>query len=91
MNLAYAITIAAALVVVVRLLTFRRRGRYRPGVSLIAWLIIVLATVLTVFGPPPSDAARWIIALAMVALAISLIRTGGNVAHLIRPLKRPSP
>lgn len=91
MSLAYAITIAAALVVIARLLTFRRRGRYRPGVSLTAWLIIVLATVLTVFGPPPSHTARWLIALAMVALAIGLIRTGGNVAHLIRPLKRPSP
>lgn len=88
MNLAYAITIAAALVIVARLLTFRRRGRYRPGVSLAAWLIIVLATVLTVFGPPPSDAVRWLIALAMVVLAIGLVRTGGNVAHLIRPLRR---
>lgn len=88
MSLAYAITIAAALVVVARLLTFRRRGRYRPGVSLAAWLIIVLATVLTVLGPPPSDTVRWLIALAMVALAIGLIRTGGNVAHLIRPLRR---
>lgn len=88
MNLAYAITIAAALVIVARLLTFRRRGRYRPGVSLAAWLIIVLATVLAVFGPPSSDAARWLIALAMVVLAIGLIRTGGNVAHLLRPLKR---
>ena len=88
MSLAYAITIAAALVVVARLLTFHRRGRYRPGVSLAAWLIIVLATVLAVLGPPPSDAARWLIALGMVALAIGLVRTGGNVAHLIRPLRR---
>lgn len=88
MSLAYAITIAAALVVVARLLTFRRRGRYRPGVSLAAWLIIVLATVLAVLGPPPSDAVRWLIAIGMVVLAIGLIRTGGNVAHLIRPLRR---
>lgn len=87
-TIAYAITIAAALVVVARLLTFRRHGRYRPGVSVAAWLIIVLATVLTVFGPPSSDAAGWIIAAAMVALAVGLIRTGGNVAHLIRPLRR---
>ncbi|MDN3562106.1 phage holin family protein [Vreelandella neptunia] len=88
MNLAYAITIAAALVVVARLLTFRRRGRYRPGVAITAWLIIVAMPVAAVYGPPVPELARWLIAAAMVALAIALIRTGGNVAHLIRPLRR---
>ncbi|WP_447529802.1 phage holin family protein [Vreelandella sp. TE19] len=89
MNLAYAITIAAALVIVARLLTFRRRdGRYRPGVALAAWLIVVATTCVAIFGPAPSDAARWIIAAGLVALAVGLLRTGGNVAHLIRPLRR---
>tara|TARA_R110002012_G_scaffold321621_2_gene550190 strand:- start:22787 stop:23059 length:273 start_codon:yes stop_codon:yes gene_type:complete len=89
MSITYIITIAAALVVIARLLTFRRRaGRYRPGVALAAWLIIVATTCAAIFGPPPSDPARWLIAAAMVALAVGLIRTGGNVAHLIRPLRR---
>lgn len=89
MSIAYLITIAAALVVITRLLTFRRRdGRYRPGISLVAWLIIVAATCVAIFGPPPSFAGRWVINAAMIALAIGLIRTGGNVAHLIRPLRR---
>lgn len=88
MAIAYIITIAAALVVIARLITFRRHGRYRPGVAFTAWLIIVATTCAAIFGPPPSDAARWLIAAAMVVLAIALIRTGGNVAHLIRPLRR---
>lgn len=88
MAIAYIITIAAALVVIARLITFRRHGRYRPGVAFTAWLIIVATTCAAIFGPPPSEAARWLIAFAMVALAIALIRTGGNVAHLISPLRR---
>lgn len=89
MTLTYIITYAAALVVVARLITFRREGgRYRPGVSFAAWLIIVAMPIAAVYGPPVPELARWLIALAMVALAIGLIRTGGNVAHLIRPLRR---
>lgn len=89
MSIAYLITLAAALVVIARLLTFRRRaGRYRPGVALLAWMIIVATTCVAIFGPPPSFAGRWIINAVMIALAIGLIRTGGNVAHLIRPLRR---
>jgi hypothetical protein len=89
MSITYLVTIAAALVVIARLLAFRRRaGRYRPGVALTAWLIIVATTCAVIFGPPPSENGRLIIAALMVALAIALIRTGGNVAHLIRPLRR---
>ena len=89
MTLTYIITYAAALVVVARLITFRREGgRYHPGVSFAAWLIIVAMPIAAVYGPPVPELARWLIALAMVALAIGLIRTGGNVAHLIRPLRR---
>ncbi|MGQ7261206.1 phage holin family protein [Vreelandella sp. V005] len=89
MSITYLITIAAALVVIARLLTFRRRaGRYRPGIALAAWLIIVVTTCAVIFGPPTNENGRLIIAAAMVALAVGLIRTGGNVAHLIRPLRR---
>ncbi|UYF99323.1 phage holin family protein [Halomonas sp. GD1P12] len=89
MTIAYAITLGAALIVIARLLTFRRRaGRYRPGVAFTAWAIIAVTTCLAIFGPPPNEVARWLIAAAMVALAIGLLRTGGNVAHLIRPLRR---
>jgi len=88
-NIVDAITLAAALVILARLLTFRRRAaRYRPGVALLSWLLVVLTTCLAVFGAPPNDVVRWLIAAALVALAIGLIRTGGNVAHLIRPLRR---
>lgn len=89
MPITYLITITAALVVIARLLTFRRRaGRYRPGVAVAAWLIIVVTTCAAFLATPSSDVARWLIALAIVALAIGLIRTGGNVAHLIRPHRR---
>lgn len=85
MTITYIITIAAALTIVARLLTFRRRtGRYRPGVALLAWMIIVITTAIAIFGLPTDTVARWLIAIAMVALAIGLIRTGGNVAHLFR-------
>ena len=89
MSITYLITITAALVIIARLITFRRQGgRYRPGVSFAAWLIIVAMPVAAVYGPPVPELARWLIAAAMVALAVALIRTGGNVAHLIRPLRR---
>ncbi|WKD28656.1 phage holin family protein [Halomonas sp. KG2] len=87
MSITYIITITAALVVIARIITFRRAGRYRPGVSLLAWLIIVAMPVAAVYGPPLPELARWLIAIAMVALAVGVIRTGGNVAHLI-PLRR---
>ncbi|WP_237673699.1 phage holin family protein [Vreelandella profundi] len=89
MSITYIITIAAALIIIARLLTFRRRaGRYRPGVALTAWLIIVATTCAVIFGPPATANGRLIIAALMVVLAIGLNRTGGNVAHLIRPLRR---
>ncbi|MFI2817920.1 phage holin family protein [Vreelandella piezotolerans] len=89
MTIVDAITLAAALVILARLLTFRRRtARYRPGIALLSWLLVVATTYLAVMGSPSHDAVRWVIAITLVALAIGLIRTGGNVAHLIRPLKR---
>ncbi|MDQ7735534.1 phage holin family protein [Halomonas sp. SpR1] len=89
MSIAYIITAAATLIVIARLITFRRRaGRYRPGVALTAWLIIVAMPVAAVYGPSVPELARWLIATAMVALAVGVIRTDGNVAHLIRPLRR---
>lgn len=84
MNVAEAIAAAAALVIIARLITFRRRGRYRPGVAVGAWLIVVAATCVLFFGLPPLPAARAIITAALVMLAAELIIHGGNVAHLAR-------
>ena len=92
MNAAELIIVGATLVIIVRLLTFRRRGqRVRRGISVAAWLIISASAWLIVRIVTAGHPYAWWFALAMVLLAIGLIRTGGNVAHLIRPLKRPFP
>lgn len=83
-NAIEAIAAAAALVIIARLITFRRRGRYRPGIALGAWLLVVAATCVLFFGLPPLPAARAIITAALVMLAAELMINGGNVAHLVR-------
>lgn len=86
MTVSGIITLIAALVVILRLLTYRRRGsRYRPGISVIAWLYIVgctevIAEILTTGAPRDTWGA-----ILLPVLAVMLLFTGGNIAHLLRP------
>lgn len=84
MNMSEAIAAAAAIIIITRLISFRRRGRYRPGVALAAWLIIVAATCALFFGLPAEPITRALVAIGLTWLAVELINTGGNVAHLGR-------
>lgn len=86
MSTADVVSLMAALVIIVRLLTYRRRGsRYRPAVSLTAWGCIAgctlfVARLLTADTP---DTA-WLAPVLVIA-AVWVVATGGNLAHLFRP------
>lgn len=85
MNAAELTIVGAALVIIVRLLTFRRRGqRVRRGISIAAWLFIsasawLIARIVTAGHP---DA--WWLALFLAGIAALVLRAGGNLAHLFR-------
>lgn len=84
------ITVAAALVICLRLLTFRRGGhRVRRSISCAAWLLIVGAGsvgIRTLAGTaPPAD---WGTALVFVILAGMLVRGGGNLANVTHCRRR---
>lgn len=78
--------LVACLVIVVRLLTFRRGvSRHRHGIAWIAWALIVACTATAVklvcgIRPPPWP---WE-ALLTLAIAIGLLIHRGNLAHLLR-------
>lgn len=81
------IAILAAIVSLLRILTFQRRGsRYRRGVSFLAWLA-ACANIVLIFKlpgmtlPEPAEAG---LAVVLVAFAVLLLRAGGNLAHLFR-------
>lgn len=86
MNVPEIIALMAALIICVRLLTFRRRQRrVRRGVSCLAWLLIAvtgsLVIQLLVHGNSPTG---WLLAALLVVIAVLVVRAGGNVAHLFR-------
>ena len=76
----------ACLVIVLRLLTFRRgHSRHRHAIAWASWLLVVACTTTAVklvcgIRPPPGP---WE-ALLTVALAILLIVHRGNLAHVLR-------
>ncbi len=85
MTITGIITLIAALLIILRLLTYRRRGRrYRPGVGVAAWACIAGCTVvidrILATGSPGS---AWLVCLLPLA-ATHLLMTGGNLAHLFR-------
>lgn len=88
MSITYIITLIAAAIIITRLLTYRRRGRYRPAIAIITWLLIATVTIISAQGPTECNLTATAIALTLATLAISLLRTRGDVAHLLRPLKR---
>ena len=80
------LAVIAALVIIIRLLTFRRReSRYRPGVALVAWLLVALNTWLAVRIIAAGHLDAWWLSLLLIAIAVGLLRAGGNLAHLLRP------
>jgi hypothetical protein len=76
----------ACLVIVLRLVTFRRgASRHRHGVAWMAWLMIVASTATAVkllcgIRPPPGPLE----ALLTTAIAVLLLIHRGNLAHLFR-------
>lgn len=81
------LAVIAALVIIIRILTFRRRGsRYRPGVSLVAWILVAINTWLAVRILAAGHLDAWWLALLLIVIAVGLLRANGNLAHLLRPL-----
>ncbi|HKT28795.1 phage holin family protein [Dyella sp.] len=76
----------ACLVIVLRLLTFRRgHSRHRHAIAWASWLLVVACTTTAVkllcgIRPPPGPLE----ALLTVALAILLVIHRGNLAHVLR-------
>lgn len=71
-----------------RLLTFERAGaRYRPWMSLCAWLLIVStgSTALRILLHPdqPVQIGPGIVVI-LVVLAVLIFNARGNVAHILR-------
>ena len=80
------VQLVACLVIVVRLLTFRRGvSRHRHGIAWIAWALIVACTATAVklvcgIRPPPGPLET----LLTVVLAVGVLIHRGNLAHLLR-------
>lgn len=80
------VQLMACLVIVLRLLTFRRgTSRHRHGMAWAAWLVIVACTATAVklmFGirPPPGPLE----ALLTVVIAVLVLIHRGNLAHVVR-------
>jgi hypothetical protein len=76
----------ACLVIVLRLITFRRgASRHRHGMAWLAWATIVVCTATAVklmcgIRPPPGPLE----ALLTVVLAVGVLIHRGNLAHLLR-------
>jgi energy-converting hydrogenase Eha subunit G len=85
------IAITAAVVIIVRILTFRRgRSRYRPGVAIAAWCVLAVCTWLAVRLITTGEPDAWWLALVLAGIAALLLRAGGNLAHIFshRPRRR---
>jgi hypothetical protein len=80
------VQLMACVVIVLRLLTFRRGdARHRHGIAWVAWLLIVAATATAVkllcgIRPPPGPLE----ALLTVMIAALVLIHRGNLAHVLR-------
>lgn len=77
----------SCVVICLRLFTFQRHGsRFRPGVSLAAWAVMVftggLALKLALSGLPFAI-TPWMAYLSVIFAALVLL-SNGNLAHLFR-------
>ena len=83
MTITELVTVLAALTIIARILTFRRRGsRYRPVVALAAWLTVVACTCIAVRIISAGEPEAWWLALLLAATALLLLRCRGNLARL---------
>lgn len=89
------LTFVLSLVIFVRLFTYRRNGaRYRLGMSCTAVVVMVAVGRLmieTLVGGLVVPAEFWPLVLLLAVFALGVIRTGGNVAGLLRPEQPPWP
>ena len=80
------VQLVACLLIVLRLLTFRRgNSRHRHGVAWAAWMVIVACTATAVklvvgIRPPPGPLE----ALLIVVIAVLVLIHRGNLAHVLR-------
>ncbi|WP_181872779.1 phage holin family protein [Billgrantia montanilacus] len=91
MTIAELVTVIAALVIIARIITFRRNGsRYRPGVAFLAWLAVAACTWIAVRIIAAGEPEAWWLALVLAALAALVLRCRGNLAHIFshRPRRR---
>lgn len=89
MTITELVTVLAALTIIARILTFRRNGsRYRPGVALLAWLLVTACTWIAVRIIAAGEPEAWWLALLLATIAALVLRAGGNLAHLFRPRRR---
>lgn len=81
------IILLSALVICLRLLTFRRGpSRHRLGYSIAAWLLIAgtgTSTVRILTGAEICSGG-WGVPVVMAVFAFLVIRARGNVAHIIQ-------
>ncbi|GAA0586896.1 phage holin family protein [Halomonas salifodinae] len=85
MTIAETTALIATLVIILRLLTYRRRGsRYRPVFGVIAWVAITACTLLAARIVTTGVPAAAGLALVLVAIAALLLRCRGDLAHLLR-------
>ena len=81
MTVSGIVTLIAALVIILRLLTYRRRGsRYRPGIGVAAWASIAACS--TVGGGVPS------LGMAAVAVGTAVLVLGGVLWVVLRARNR---
>lgn len=91
MSLSLVIAVAAALVALLRIVTYRRdTSRFRRGVSLCAWCIACGLVLLLYYLPQAAAAlpmpAMALLAGALCALGGLLLLSGGNLAEAARLL-----
>lgn len=85
------IALTAAVVIIIRILTYRRgRSRYRPGVAIAAWCLVAVNTWVAVRLITAGEPDAWWLALVLAGIAVLLLRAGGNLAHIFshRPRRR---
>lgn len=89
MTIVDLVTVTAALIIIGRILTFRRQGRHhRRAVAFIAWLAVAGSTWLAVRIIAAGEPNAWWLALLLATFAVLLLRCRGNIAHLITPRQK---
>lgn len=79
------VTMAASAIAAFRIVMYRCQGRYKFGVSLIAWALAFFMSAQAIsIAFMPSAAPGFYQAGIAIILMIGLCRSKGNVSHLLR-------